>query len=326
MKKLIILTLVFYAATGLLAQNTPTPPSASNAAVTPEPSPIVNKKGERYLPEAGDWAISYDATPFLNYFGNVLSSHGDSAPVARFLNGYQTIMAKYYLDAHTALRALLRIQFNSQGQDQMVIQDTFPANSVPEPTVTDHITKSSHFIGLGLGIEKRRGRTRLQGYYGGELMFWFSGTGSTITYGNPYSTLQPSGSNINWYDFTGWSDSSKTPHFVTGYQTNPNAPYYGAGRPLEIDAGSVFGIGAYAILGFEYFFMPKISVGAEYTWGIAYTSTGQSTTTVEQLNSSATNVQTSTYHGGGSSDFGIDSGLNSAFGNAGGHLYITFHF
>ena len=56
---------------------------------------LQSKKGEAYLPEAGDWSIGVDATPFLNYVGNFLSSAGNSAPTQDFLNANQTIIGKY---------------------------------------------------------------------------------------------------------------------------------------------------------------------------------------------------------------------------------------
>ena len=34
---------------------------------------LTSKKGEAYLPEAGDWALGFDANPFLNYAGNMFN-------------------------------------------------------------------------------------------------------------------------------------------------------------------------------------------------------------------------------------------------------------
>ena len=46
---------------------------------------LTSKKGEPILPEAGDWAISASANPFLNYIG-MLGSASNSAPQFNFLN------------------------------------------------------------------------------------------------------------------------------------------------------------------------------------------------------------------------------------------------
>ena len=36
---------------------------------------LTSKKGEPYLPEAGDWSIGIDANPLLNYMGNLFSGN-----------------------------------------------------------------------------------------------------------------------------------------------------------------------------------------------------------------------------------------------------------
>ena len=44
---------------------------------------LTSKKGEPILPEAGDWGISTDATPFLNYAGNFFGKSAfNSAPIS----------------------------------------------------------------------------------------------------------------------------------------------------------------------------------------------------------------------------------------------------
>ena len=46
---------------------------------------LTSKKGEPILPEAGDWAIGIDATPFLNYAGNFFGkTTNNNAPTFNF--------------------------------------------------------------------------------------------------------------------------------------------------------------------------------------------------------------------------------------------------
>ncbi|HTA82912.1 MAG TPA: hypothetical protein VK783_08265 [Bacteroidia bacterium] len=265
---------------------------------------LVSKKGEMYLPEAGDWAISFSATPFLDYFGAFLSNNGAQAPTASFLNGNQTIIGKYYVDAQTAYRGLLRIGINSQGLDNLVNDDA--STAVPNPMTTDHWTASQHYIGLGVGMEKRRGKTRLQGYYGAEFMFALSGSDNTYTYGNAFTSS----------DQTPTSTPGTT--FIGANNGTPGS------RTLTNDAGSTFAISLQGFIGFEYFFMPKISVGGEYTWGINFTSTSQGTMTQENGNGSTSTTVTT--HTGASSSFSLDSGINNPWGAPAGNLYINFHF
>ncbi|MCB0380481.1 MAG: hypothetical protein KDD24_04440 [Flavobacteriales bacterium] len=58
MKKRLLFVAAIFAATATFAQDG-----------------LTSKKGEAYLPEAGDWAIGIDANPFLNYAGNLFNGN-----------------------------------------------------------------------------------------------------------------------------------------------------------------------------------------------------------------------------------------------------------
>src|SRR5690606_18278404 len=124
---------------------------------------LTSKKGEAYLPEAGDWAIGFDGTPFLGYVGDVFNGTTNNNVTATWVgnNPAMTIVGKYFKDESTAYRAKLRIGFGSQ-----TMKNTFDTSTT---TLTGEITdemKSSHFmLTLGGGIEKRKGNTRIQGFY-----------------------------------------------------------------------------------------------------------------------------------------------------------------
>lgn len=288
---------------GLFAQNGSATMSASSNASS---GTITDKKGEVYLPQAGDWAISMDATPWLQYFGNFFHGSGTTAaPTAAFLNQNQTLVGKYFVDDHTAYRALLRIGFNSYSQNQE-ISSSDTSSAFPRAQVEDKRSISNHFIGLGAGMEKRRGSTRLQGYYGAEVMLYIAGSDTTFTYGNAYN-----------------ANSNPTPAW---YDWNSQTTVAGLARPTKDNAGSTFGINVLGFIGFEYFFAPKISIGGEYTWGIGFHSTGQGSYSLEEINPNTGKDQTDSYKTGGNSGFNVDTGLNQAFGSGTGTLYINFHF
>ena len=47
---------------------------------------LTSKKGEPFLPEAGDYMIGIDANPFLNYLGNFFGKTvANTAPTFNFL-------------------------------------------------------------------------------------------------------------------------------------------------------------------------------------------------------------------------------------------------
>jgi hypothetical protein len=80
-------------------------------------------------------------------------------------------------------------------------------------------------------------------------------------------------------------------------------------------SGSSFGIGVRGFLGAEYFIVPKISIGAEYGWGLAFVSTGKSTI-VNNGSEIVTNK--------GGSSFAADTDVNGSYSNA--SLRVTLHF
>lgn len=274
---------------------------------------LTSKKGEPILPESGDWSIGIDANPFLNYFGNMLNGNtSNSAPTWNFLNSNLTLVGKMFTSETTAYRGILRIGMNSTKETAMIgdaavtTPPTFP--SVPA-MVEDVHKNSSRFIGLGGGMEWRRGKTRLQGFYGGDLMFWMSGSKDTYEYGNTLSTTV-----------------AVNPGTTTNFGSNLTTDTYGNNaRVLESKAGSTIGLGVRGFIGCEYFILPKISLGAEFGWGIAFSSTGAGSTTHESVGGTGPAPGEQTLETGKSSSFSLDLDRN-AFGTGNGSLRINFHF
>ena len=148
--------------------------------------------------------------------------------------------------------------------------------------IQDDMTMSSNAIVLGGGYEMRRGSGRLIGVYGAGVNISLGGASTSYTYD------------------------------LACDANNPGM------RMTGTNSGSSFGISLGGMIGVEYFIMPKISIGAEYTWGLGFTSTGEGTSTSEYWDGSE--VVTSETRTGGSSGFGIDTGNN------GGAITLMFHF
>ena len=253
---------------------------------------LTSKKGEPILPEEGDWGIGVDATPFLNYAGNFFGkTNNNNAPTFDFLTSNQTIVGKYFKDATTAYRAAIRLGFGSNSTTALVQQD---GQSDPNVTVEDKRTVSGNGFGLSGGIEFRKGKTRLQGYYGGELGIFFGGGKEKYTYGNAFS-------------------STNTSPTTTNFGSN----IIGPARVTETKFGSTFQFGLRGFIGAEYFVLPKMSIGGEFGWGLSFTSVGQGQVTTESWDFSNNSVKTTTTKTGKSSSFGLDTdNNNSVFGPA----------
>ncbi len=258
---------------------------------------MMSKRGTPILPEAKDWSIGFNAMPVLEYFGNVASGSvgRNTAGI-----GYQTpwtIVGKMMKDENTAYRVKVRIGFGSSSNDFFTDDET--STTTPKAQVTDTKKSSSMNITLGGGIQKYRGKGRLKGYYGAEAAIMLGSSKDTYSYGNALNSTN--------------ADASQNSHDFGGNIANTD-------RITEDKSGSTFGFGIRGFIGAEYFFAPKMSVGAEYGWGISLNSTGEGNTTTESWDATATAVKSTSVKSAGSSTFNID------VDNLEGALVLSLYF
>ncbi len=268
----------------------------ATTVVNAQTGEITSNRGENWLSQDGDWGLTFDAQPLLNYAGNLFNGTSNNGGVAlnnlwSSNNGSQVIIAgKKLVDANTAYRGRVRIGFGST-------KETFFVDQIPQPTppptpaaTVEDVEKNGFMaINLGAGIEKRVGSSRIVGVYGAELNIGFGNAKTTYEYGNALSNDNP------------------------------------VSRPTEEKQGSTFGIGLNAFAGVEWFCAPKLSLSGEYTWGHAMTSSGAGETTSESWN--GTSVTSTTVEGtpndgnaDKSSSFGIDTGVSGA------RIGLNFYF
>jgi len=295
---------------------------------------LTSRKGEPILPEAGDWAIGFDATPFLNYFGNMFGSHDSSknaAPFASWTNSnYMVINGKYFKDAKTAYRISARLGFGSAKQVGEIADATATIPQYPNvPNMKEDVVKFKHHnIGLGLGIEKRKGKTRLQGYYGAELWIWESGESVDYTYGNalaatgntPVSVLPSNTTNFGKNEVLTSLGAGLTGNLVNDTYGNP-------ARITQATLGQTFGMGVRAFIGAEYFIFPKISIGAEYGYGLGFSLTGNSSYSTESVGGTPAQVGPQTITIKRSNTIALDNDINGGgSGTGSGSIKLTLHF
>jgi hypothetical protein len=282
-------------------------------AASAQTGEITSNRGENWLSQDGDWGLTFEATPLLNYAGNLFNGNTGNGGAA-VNNLFSTsgligsnpggsnvvIGGKKLIDANTAYRGKLRIGFGSTKSTELVDVNPLPSPPPtfpnPNPTVED-VTKTSFMaINLGAGIEKRVGSTRVVGVYGAELNVGFGNGKTTNEYGNALSN------------------------------TNQNS------RVTESKTGSVFGIGLNAFAGVEWFCAPKISLSGEYTWGLMMRSQGMGSTTTEYWivnpNDPTTGSVTSVTVDGTPNDGNADktSSFNIDTGITGASIGINFYF
>lgn len=286
MRHIFILSLGAALATGTLANAQENPTRKAGT---------VNSKGISIIPEAKDFAIGVDATPFLSYFGNVFSTSGNPAPVFSGFNG--ALYGKYFLSDKCAVRVKLNLHLNTTQESATVRDDQrFMTNPLDvNATTVDYLDTRSSTFDLRLGYEMRRGYGRLQGFYGGEVLIGRSRTKSDYTYGNEMTGL----------------NQSPTSNWGTGTE-----------RPVASKSAANLRIGLGGFAGVEYFFTPKIAIGGEL--GLAFYTNGSfnfGQTTSESFNPATNSVQTQTHR--------ISQRATNATGVqtlTTGNIFLTFHF
>jgi len=271
-------------------------------ATSAQTGEITSNRGENWLSQDGDWGLTFDATPIINFAGNLFNGTTGNSGVG--LNNFFSstgiggegvvIGGKKLVDANTAYRGRVRIGFGSNKQTNLVTVNPLPnPAAVPpnlDPTVED-VTKTGYSaIQLGVGLEKRVGSTRVVGIYGGEFNIGFGGGKTKYEYGNAFAA------------------------------NNTNL----APRPIETKQGGTFSVGLQAFGGIEWFCAPKISLGGEYTWGLALTSTGHTETTTENwvINDAGVGSSLSITEEGGTkqNSFSLDTGISGA------RVSLNFYF
>lgn len=234
-------------------------------------------KTETILPEAKDWSIGLDASKFFKNFAFDFTSNA------------QTINGKYFIDAKTAYRFGLRLGFNSWTSKEFVTDrvaaSTSSVSAFPAQVAVKENSwrRSNGVVGLGFGIEKRRGKTRLQGFYGAEGSVYISVSNDKFTYGN---ALNASALNTVGVDTLG--DAMRSPVFgkAANVQKVAIQGVSGYSRMLERKNGLGFSLGARAFVVRLFCVAENELVLVVNLDGSAFTLIGRSETTWESIGQS----------------------------------------
>jgi hypothetical protein len=277
--------------------------AASIIGVSAFAQDLTSKKGEPFLPEAKDMAISVEATPFLNYLGNFFGKTANNvSPQFNFLNNRQSVTIKYFLDAKSAVRASIRVGVRNQKDDAIFSVTTGSGASQVKTEYTDKRTITGNDVILGVGYESRRGKTRLQGYYGGDF---YVGTGK---------------SNTKYEYALALSSTSlpAVPQHINQFNGADN-------DVIDKTGGREFTVGLRGFIGAEYFIIPKLSIGGEFGWGLARTSQAKGIENTETLDVNNA-IFKETTNTGGSTFFGLDTDQQNTLGLGNVGLKMTLHF
>ena len=256
-----------------------------------------SKRGENILPKAGEFALGIDAMPVVDYFGNLFNGTMGNSGAFNFIPTINrtalTIYGKYYLDDQVAIRGSVRLGHTNLYDREFVTKNMTIPN--PDAKVTDVMHVNATNIVLGGDYLMYRGKGRVQGYYGGGAFFNYNSRNVNYKYGNEMTAEFTSPS---YYDFTAGAE-------VAGSQ-----------RILSVHNNDNLGFSLRGVVGVEYFFAPKISIGGEMGLGFNISKEGGFVTT-ETWTGTGREVKTE--------EIAIDSfvGIDTF---TSGSLFIIFHF
>lgn len=258
-----------------------------SAGAIAQTTSMTSKNGHEILPQEGDYSLSMNAVPLVDFAlnaMNIMNNTGQTAATPDYATGFdQTIVGKQFTSATTADR--VRVSIAHYSASTSTFADDGSGGEIEDVAKTRETD-----ILLGYGKEMRRGHNRLQGFYGYEGMLQLGGGGTSNEYGSDLAD--------------------------------------GASRQLSTSDGLSFGLGARGFVGAEYFFAPKMSVGAEFGWGLGITRDGRGSTETETNDGgSISTTETDGSTSGGEWGFEVDNGPGSTLlGGGSAALTLNLHF
>lgn len=273
---------------------------------------LTAQEAKDYLPKAGDWAIGIDMQPVYQFFGNI--ANGDAGNSLNQFGGEDaigavgnvTIMGKYMLDNTTAIRFNLGVEKDKTHNATYQRDDNARfLNPLSEAKVTDVETQNSTYYSLAAGIEFRKGKDRIQGYYGADLVLGMGKNRFEFEYGNAVTEINQLPSRTN---YNGRGLGVANPGYWSGVYITES---------YEKDAV----IGVAGKLGVEYFVVPKLSFGGEVSLLISETFSKVDYTKSEGYNPTTAQVETHTELVAPK-----DRAFHIGTEDMGGKLFMIFYF
>ena len=254
MKKIVVLIFVFSSMFSV-AQN----------------SELKNKNGKLILPLEGEIGLGVNAIPLLNWVGNSFNNTSDNLylndNIFHNLNGSPIVWLKLMKTNNFAYRCSFGFSSLSAVDNQYVLDDS--ANS-PDEFLIDSRKRNLSVFSLGVGFEKRKGRGRVQGFYGLDARYQsVKITNDIFSYANNLSLTNQNPTSFDW---------------------STNSVVSMTNRTLETNGGGSYSIGVRPFIGVEVFVSPQISLGTEFGWAYAYQRTSNTSVYVESYSASDNKV------------------------------------
>lgn len=273
---------------------------------------------KQYLPEAGDWSIGFDVKPVFKYVGGLFNNYDKQSTLENFPAGqpsiYQpaddhddfkdymyyptaSIMGRYMLTDKLAIKANVGVVLENKKSGAYVLDDAATIlDPLSDSKVGDFKNTRTTGISVQAGVEYRLGKKRIQGIFGGGILFGLQSCKEVYTYGNEMTLInqQPT-SNYQYNEgYRVLNSFSKQPDYFAGL---------------------------YGSAGVEFFVAPKVALGAEVSLCAGYSVKQQKFTVSEGYNTSTEVIETRT-----DLNEPLTAGFQLSTRNLGGSLYLAFYF
>jgi len=207
-----------------------------------------------YLPKAGTIALGASAN-----IANIFTNFGDAVKVP-------SLSIQLYVGSKTAVRGTFGIDY-ANNLDKFYVRDdaAYVLNPLSNVQVVDTKKVLGNNYNTSLAIQQFFGETKLRGFIGLQGLYLAGSSKTNNTYANPMNAMNPFPSSYN------------------GAYTSYNGSNSANQRTLEVNISSTYSIGGGIIAGFEYFVLPRLSIGGEMSLNAIYSHTGQASTKSETL-------------------------------------------
>ncbi|TVQ12118.1 MAG: hypothetical protein EA361_11600 [Bacteroidetes bacterium] len=263
-----------------------------------EEEPVEHASPSEMFPPAGSFGIGLDATPFLNYLGNMANgTMGNSLNL-----GDNRLYFRYFLTQNAAVRLSLQMGLNKSSATFMVQDDNaFLNDPLSNMQVEDRRTFFNNDISLRAGYQHFIGENRLRGFVGGDVGYGYNKLHYLYEYGNVMNEQNPAPTRV-----INWNNGS------TGNTTQ---------RPLESVFSTTNSILGGLFTGAEYYLLPQFAVGLELGLSYGLSIPGKNYEVYENMVGSQL-VEMTQVTGRGTRSRSIYSTTPYTYGN----LYLVFHF
>ena len=267
------------------------------------------------LPKAGDIAVGIEASPILDFVGNMFNGTVGQQSNSRWAKQNYTLHGRYFLADDLAVRAHLRLNSadNKTIERHFVVdQAALIKNPLSQDKVEDKKVSYNNEWGLAVGAQQFRGQGRLRGFYGADLGYTYESSSTFYYFGNKMTELNPTPTT-----HTGW------------FGANPNE------RTISQQNSGEHKLGVMAFAGAEYYFMSRACIGFEVGLSLYGAFGTRSLTKTEKMVGTRYVIEE---HEGAPANsffrFGTNPSAGGGLAGSAGHLagtgfgnfYLMFHF